>query len=72
MSLMISDSWSRNSRYILTTSKDWNLSVWDLASDTDPPRRVTTVRFDSPVLSAQFHPRNMCVPRSLTPTAVPS
>ncbi|KAI0346972.1 WD40 repeat-like protein [Trametopsis cervina] len=50
--------WSRNSRYVLTASKDWNVVVWDLASDTDPPKKKTTVRFDAPVASASFHPRN--------------
>ncbi|TCD61486.1 chromatin binding protein [Steccherinum ochraceum] len=50
--------WSKHSRYVLTSSKDWNVIVWDIASDTDPPRRVTTVRFDAPVTSAAFHPRN--------------
>lgn len=50
--------WSRHSRYLLTSAKDWNVIIWDLASDTDPPRRVTTVRFDAPVASAAFHPRN--------------
>ncbi|EIN10220.1 WD40 repeat-like protein, partial [Punctularia strigosozonata HHB-11173 SS5] len=50
--------WSRNSRYLLTTSKDWNVVVWDLAADFDPPQRHTTVRFDAPVLQAYFHPRN--------------
>ncbi|KAI5124879.1 hypothetical protein M0805_007309 [Coniferiporia weirii] len=51
--------WSRNSRFVLTTSKDWNIIIWDLTSDTDPPRRFSTIRFDAPVLSASFHPRNM-------------
>ncbi|KAK7696565.1 hypothetical protein QCA50_001223 [Cerrena zonata] len=50
--------WSRNSRYVLTSSKDWNVVVWDLASETDPPKRVVTVRFDAPIASASFHPRN--------------
>jgi len=50
--------WSRNSRYILTSSKDWNVIIWDLASDTEPTRRQATVRFDAPVVSASFHPRN--------------
>ncbi|KAJ3477680.1 hypothetical protein NLI96_g10297 [Meripilus lineatus] len=44
--------------YVLTSSKDWNVIIWDLASDTDPPKRVTTIRFDAPVTSAAFHPRN--------------
>lgn len=54
-------SWSRNSRYVLTSSKDWNVIVWDLASETDPPKRVSTIRFDAPVTSASFHPRNRSV-----------
>lgn len=56
--VLICASWSRNSRFVLTTSKDWNVVLWDLASDTDPPKRRTTVRFDAPVSSASFHPRN--------------
>jgi COMPASS component SWD1 len=54
-------SWSRNSRFVLTSSKDWNVIVWDLASECDPPQRFTTVRFDAPVVSASFHPRNRYV-----------
>ncbi|KZT20675.1 WD40 repeat-like protein [Neolentinus lepideus HHB14362 ss-1] len=50
--------WSRHSRFVLTASKDWNIVVWDLASETDPPKRHATVRFDAPVASAYFHPRN--------------
>ncbi|OSD04175.1 WD40 repeat-like protein [Trametes coccinea BRFM310] len=50
--------WSQNSRYVLTSSKDWNVIIWDLASDTDPPRRRATIRFDVPVASASFHPKN--------------
>ncbi|EIW82178.1 WD40 repeat-like protein [Coniophora puteana RWD-64-598 SS2] len=50
--------WSRNSRFLLTASKDWNVIIWDLAALADPPDRRTTIRFDAPVLSASFHPRN--------------
>ncbi|KAF5361589.1 hypothetical protein D9757_011556 [Collybiopsis confluens] len=50
--------WSRHSRYVLTSSKDWNVIVWDLSSVCDPPQRHATIRFDSPVSSASFHPRN--------------
>ncbi|KAI0047292.1 WD40 repeat-like protein [Auriscalpium vulgare] len=50
--------WSQNSRFLLTSSKDWNVIVWDLASDYDPPQRRATIRFDAPVASASFHPRN--------------
>ncbi|CAK5275830.1 unnamed protein product [Mycena citricolor] len=50
--------WSRYSRYILTTSKDWNVIIWDLATEYIPMQRATTLRFDAPVVSASFHPRN--------------
>ncbi|KIM83996.1 hypothetical protein PILCRDRAFT_68653, partial [Piloderma croceum F 1598] len=50
--------WSRYSRYVLTSSKDWNIIVWDLLSDVDPIQRHCTIRFDAPVVSAFFHPRN--------------
>ncbi|KAF5357657.1 hypothetical protein D9758_007441 [Tetrapyrgos nigripes] len=50
--------WSRNSRYVLTSSKDWNVIVWDLAAPWDPPQRHATIRCDAPVSSASFHPRN--------------
>ena len=43
---------------MLTSSKDWNVIVWDLLSDSDPVQRHTTLRFDAPVISAYFHPRN--------------
>lgn len=35
--------------------------VWDLASEIDPPQRKATIRFDAPVTSASFHPKNRCV-----------
>ncbi|KIK79997.1 hypothetical protein PAXRUDRAFT_833798 [Paxillus rubicundulus Ve08.2h10] len=60
--------WSRNSRYILTASKDWNIIVWDLASPYDPPRRHATIRFDAPVVAASFHPRNSCILLALLST----
>ncbi|TFK28634.1 WD40 repeat-like protein [Coprinopsis marcescibilis] len=50
--------WSHKSRYLLTSSKDWNVVVWDLASTCDPPQRYSTLRFDAPVVSASFHPKN--------------
>ncbi|WAQ87059.1 hypothetical protein PtA15_7A788 [Puccinia triticina] len=46
--------WSRNSRYLLSSSRDWNVIIWDLNSG----ERKQTVRFDAPVTSAQFHPIN--------------
>ncbi|KAF9521669.1 WD40-repeat-containing domain protein [Crepidotus variabilis] len=50
--------WSRNSRYILSSSKDWNVVVWDLSTTSDPPQRYASIRFDNPVVSACFHPKN--------------
>lgn len=50
--------WSRYSRYVLTSSKDWNVIIWDLASGFDPLQRHRTIRFDAPVLQSWFHPRN--------------
>jgi COMPASS component SWD1 len=47
---------------VLSSSKDWNVVVWDLAARHEPMQRLRTVRFDSPVVSAGFHPRNRCVP----------
>ena len=47
-------SWSRNSRYLVTGSRDWNAIVWDVATGD----RRETIRFDTPVTSAVFHPRN--------------
>lgn len=58
VSLLTGSSWSRNSRYLLTSSKDWNVLIWDLAAVCDPPQRYATVRFDAPVVSASFHPKN--------------
>ncbi|GAA5850393.1 hypothetical protein JCM8547_001861 [Rhodosporidiobolus lusitaniae] len=53
--------WSPNSRYLLTASRDWNVIIWDLsaaAADTVEGERKHTVRFDTPVTSADLHPRN--------------
>ncbi|KAI6009893.1 hypothetical protein EDC04DRAFT_2871315 [Pisolithus marmoratus] len=46
--------WSRNSRYVLTASKDWNIIIWDLPSLCDPAQRHTTIRFDALVVAASF------------------
>ncbi|KAI9105794.1 WD40-repeat-containing domain protein [Phlyctochytrium arcticum] len=45
-------SWSRDGRYILTSSADWNSILWDLTTG----RRVRTFKFQSPVLAGQIHP----------------
>ncbi|KAF9652158.1 WD40 repeat-like protein [Thelephora ganbajun] len=57
---LTSMDWSRNSKYLLTTSKDWNAIVWDIetAAEVDPCQRKRTVRFDAPVVSGSFHPKN--------------
>ncbi|KAG0309512.1 hypothetical protein BGZ98_001655 [Dissophora globulifera] len=47
-------SWSRNGRYLLSSSRDWSCIVWDLLTGT----KTHTIRFDTPVLNAQFHPKN--------------
>lgn len=47
-------SWSKNSRYLLTASKDCSCVIWDL----DTGDRRETIRFDSAVTEATFHPHN--------------
>ncbi|KAI9146419.1 WD40-repeat-containing domain protein [Paraphysoderma sedebokerense] len=47
-------SWSRNGRYLLSSSMDWNCIVWDLAT----ARKKHVIRFESPLMFAQLHPRN--------------
>ncbi len=65
-------SWSRNNRYLLTASLDSTAIIWDLAvlshpifqpstpaaSSSSSSPRLHTIRFDAPVASAHFHPRN--------------
>jgi WD40 repeat protein len=50
-------SWSRNSRYVMTSSRDWNCVLWDLETG----ERVKTIRFDCPASGASLHPRNRSV-----------
>lgn len=52
-------SWSRNSRYLLTSSRDWNCVLWDL----EEADRIHTIRFECPVADASLHPhhRYICV-----------
>ncbi|RUS26881.1 hypothetical protein BC938DRAFT_484002, partial [Jimgerdemannia flammicorona] len=49
-----SSSWSRNGRFLLSASRDWNCIFWDLLSGM----KQETIRFSTPVLMAQMHPRN--------------
>jgi COMPASS component SWD1 len=65
-------SWSRNNRYLLSASHDSTAIVWDLsyltpllpahtpihAKSGPSSARLQTLRFDSPLSNAQFHPRN--------------
>jgi len=65
-------SWSRNNRYLLSASHDSTAIVWDLsyltpllpaqtpihAQSGPSSSRQQTLRFDSPLSNAQFHPRN--------------
>ncbi|CAO3590637.1 unnamed protein product [Absidia cylindrospora] len=46
-------SWSRNGRYLLSASKDWTCIFWDLVTGT----KHTKIRFDTPLLMAQMHPK---------------
>jgi len=47
-------SWSRDGRYLLTSSQDWKCNIWDLQDGSI----VRTVRFEAPVYIAEFHPWN--------------
>ena len=47
-------SWNRSGHKLLSSSTDWNVLLWDIASGEIDLR----FRFPSPVLKAQFHPRN--------------
>ncbi|MCJ1346771.1 chromatin binding protein [Peltigera leucophlebia] len=47
-------SWSRDGRYLLSSSQDWKCVLWDLRDGT----RLRTVRFEAPVYIAELHPFN--------------
>ncbi|KAI8074114.1 WD40-repeat-containing domain protein [Gongronella butleri] len=46
-------SWARSGRYLLSGSKDWTCILWDLLTAT----KCSKVRFDTPVMMAQMHPK---------------
>lgn len=65
-------SWSRNNRYLLSASLDGTAIVWDLAVVSPLVRpytpagsatvaRAKTIRFDAPLVTAAFHPRNASI-----------
>lgn len=47
-------SFSNDSKYLLSSSHDWNLILWDLCSQSI----LFKISFDSPMLSACIHPTN--------------
>ncbi|MCJ1376337.1 chromatin binding protein [Loxospora ochrophaea] len=47
-------SWSRDGRYLLSSSQDWKCVLWDLKDGS----RVRIVRFEAPVYIAELHPFN--------------
>ena len=54
---LIDNSWSRDGRYLLSSSQDWKCVLWDLRDGS----RVRTVRFEAPVYIAELHPYNQSV-----------
>jgi len=47
-------SWSRDGRYLLTSSQDWKCNLWDLQNGSI----LRTVKFEAPVYIAELHPWN--------------
>lgn len=47
-------SWSKDGRFILSSSQDWKCILWDLKDG----RRLRTVKFEAPVYLAELHPNN--------------
>lgn len=50
-------SWSRDSRYLLSASRDWKCILWDLATG----KPLHTVQMGAPVWGASLHPENHLV-----------
>ena len=55
--LLTYTSWSRDGRYLLSSSQDWKCILWDLKDGT----RARIVRFEAPVYIAELHPYNQYV-----------
>jgi COMPASS component SWD1 len=47
-------SWSRDGRYLLTSSQDWKCNLWDLRDGSI----LRSVKFEAPVYIAELHPWN--------------
>ncbi|KAK9472206.1 WD40-repeat-containing domain protein [Dipodascopsis tothii] len=45
-------SWTRDGRYLLSSSRDWKCILWDLLDGS----RVRTVRFETSIWNAELHP----------------
>lgn len=52
-------SWEKSGRYLLSSSIDWKVILWDLADGS----RLRTINLGAPVYIAELHPNNhhMCV-----------
>lgn len=50
-------SWSKDGRFLLTSSQDWKCILWDLADGSI----LRNVRFEGPIYIAELHPTNQYV-----------
>ncbi|AOA61538.1 COMPASS component [Komagataella phaffii CBS 7435] len=46
--------WSNCGRYLLSTSRDWKVNLWDLTAN-EP---IRSLRFEGPIWQAEFSPKN--------------
>ena len=47
-------NWSKDGRYLLTSSQDWKCHIWDLSDGSI----LKSVKFEGPVYIAELHPLN--------------
>lgn len=45
-------SWSKDGRFLLSSSQDWKCILWDLKDGS----KASTVKFEAPVYIAELHP----------------
>ncbi|CAI5758354.1 unnamed protein product [Candida verbasci] len=50
-------NWSKCGRYLLTTSQDWYVKLWDLNKINSMPI-IRQIKFDGPIWSANLHPND--------------